>query len=234
MKRMLVALAVLTLAAATASAAWVDDFESYTLGSIAGQGGWNGWAASPTEAGVVVGAPAIGTRSQKIETTLPAYTDSVHEYAETSGHWYYDAQMYVPGNSTLGKTYFILMNNYSPTPAGWAIQLEFNLATGVLDVSETAVAENKPIVRDQWVPLRFDIDLDLNRVFVSYNGADVMGGYIRWYDPNDTGHQKAIEAVDLYSDYATVVSPVYYDNMSLTPEPAAFALLAVGLLLRRR
>ena len=41
MRQVLTVLAVLTLAAAAASANWLDDFDAYAPGSINGQGGWH-------------------------------------------------------------------------------------------------------------------------------------------------------------------------------------------------
>jgi hypothetical protein len=237
-KQLLAGVAVLAFALGVAQANWMDDFEAYTLGSIDGQGGWGGWGGSASEAGTVVAAPAIGTRSQEIETnsTDPLdYTDSVHQYAGyEGGQWRYTAWTYIPTSSATGTTYFILMNEYSD-PAGpyaWSAQLAMNLTTGLLNDDQAGGGQNIPLIKDQWVKLQLDIDLDNNTV-ETYYGATFVSTH-QWYNPAGLNDHAAIEAVDLYSAFDMIVDPIYYDNMSLTPEPAAFALLALALVLRRR
>lgn len=224
MRQVLTVLAVLTLAAAAASANWLDDFDAYAPGSINGQGGWQGWDNSAAAAGVVSGDQALSpTQSQAIF----GGADSVHQYSGyTSGQWTYTAWLYIPSAST-GLTYFILLNTYNDLgPYNWSVQLPMDLDTNLLNDDMAGGTENIPLLRDEWVKLQFDIDLDANTV-VTWYGATLVSTHA-WQD--GTG-ANAIAAVDLYANGAEVV---YYDSMSLTPEPAALALLALGVLLRRR
>ena len=73
-----------------------------------------------------------------------------------------------------------------------------------------------PIVKDAWMELRFDIDLDANSVDSYYDGEYFSTH--QWADLGTSPHQLAIEAVDLYPNGANV-GVVYYDNMSLDVPP---------------
>jgi len=237
MKRLSILVAVLGLAAVPVLADWFDNFDGYAPGSIDTQGGWKGWFNNPPDAGYVVGNPfASPPHSQQIGGAAPVgYTDSVHEYAGyTAGQWTYSALQYIPTSSNNGNTFFILLNNYDDAGAAmsWSIEFRFNLNTGLIDDDFTANPENVPVIRGQWVPIVVNIDLDNGLYTAFYGGNPLSNG--PWNRPDDTGpKQLAIEAVDLYAE-SDAVHAVYYDDMALTPEPASFALLALGLLLRRR
>ncbi|UCF15881.1 MAG: hypothetical protein JSW59_00175, partial [Phycisphaerales bacterium] len=64
------------------------------------------------------------------------------------------------------------------------------------------------IVYDQWVELKYVIDLDNNTVDEYYNGVVIRSG--QW---DDAGHN-TLQAIDLYSAGA---SSVYYDDITIVP-----------------
>ena len=89
MKRLVLfgAAAALACMPATVNADWFDDFESYDLGPIHGQGGWKGWFNDPAW-----GADVVDIYSHSPTKSLEIVTNSdlIHEYeGVNSGEWLY-------------------------------------------------------------------------------------------------------------------------------------------------
>jgi hypothetical protein len=237
MKALLILGAVvgLVLAPSAAMANWSDNFDTYTPGTINGQGGWQGWGGSAAAAGAVVTTPFLSPpHSQEIIAT----SDSVHQYSGyTSGLWTYTAWQYIPGSYT-GQTYFILLNQYDDPGLtdNWSMQVEFNSTANAAQVilySGAVAGTPIPLVRDQWVEIRDVIDLTADTQSVYYNNQLLLTtSWTNGIQATSPGILN-IGAVDLYGNSA---SSVWYDNMSLIPEPASLVLLGLGLLLvtRRR
>jgi hypothetical protein len=213
-----------------ASAQWSDNFDSYTLGSILGQGGWESWSVNAD--GFVVGAPVVtprsGTRALRVgQNPGLLETDCVHQYyvpststglQYTSGKWVYEIYQYMPSTMT-GTTYFILMSEYA-SPAGpykWAIQVP--MTTTSVDPDNPNLPTGNPAsvatVTDQWVPIRVHIDLDNDTAEFFYNNIQVGPTYPWTGGPfGGTGGPLALAAVDLYANNAT---DVFYDDADLRP-----------------
>jgi len=112
-----------------------------------------------------------------------------------------------------GETYFIMLSNYSDSGTGnvWSVQMRFD--------SELEVVESEfddatlPLITDEWVEIKLNIDLDTDWLEMYYDG-DLL--YEKnWTDePGGTGGGELnIAAVDLYANSA---STVYYDDLSLS------------------
>jgi hypothetical protein len=208
MKRLL--LVVCTLALGTilpvvAQAQWSDGFESYAVGSsLHGQGGWIGWLNDPAATAYVSNLYAHGGSNSVAITGL---SDLVHRYSgSTTGLWTYTTWQYIPSNFT-GQTYFILLNTYGATQ-NWSA--EVNFTNGL--VSTTFVpGASLPLIYNQWVEIRVEIDLDADMQFFFYGGNLLYA--TSWTEGASGGGVLNIAAVDLYANGA---SPVYYDDMSLT------------------
>lgn len=217
------AMAVLALMSTSAIAQWADDFDSYDTDiSLHGVGGWKGWDNDPTWTAYTRDEVAL---SPPNAVEIVDTADLVHEYGYAGGLWTYTAMQYVPGNLS-GITYFILQNMYSDGgPYNWSIQIAFNSATGLLTDDHTS--DTLPIIYDAWTEIRVEIDLDTDWREVYY--GDTLLGARTW----TTGGDSLLEigSVDLFANGAT---PVYYDDMSLVPEPASCLLLALGALVLRR
>jgi hypothetical protein len=226
MRLLSLCLAVAVFACLPASAQWYEDFDSYAVGSsMDGQGGWEGWLGDP-------GATAYVTDVQSLSppnsVNISGASDLVHPYSGyTEGQWVYTAWQYIPEDFE-GISYFILLNTYSPTQ-NWSTQVNFDSSTNLV----TSEFENTtlPLIRGQWVELRNEIDLDADTQSFYYGGTLLTTK--SWTEGLSGGGALNIGAVDLFANGA---SPVYYDNMSLVPEPASLALLTFGLVLglRRR
>jgi hypothetical protein len=211
MKTLLTAVAGLALASA-AHGQWSDNFDSYSLGTINGQGGWEGWASDPVAAGVVTNTTF---RSSPNSQQIAGVTDSVHQYSGvTTGQWSYRAWQFIPAGWA-GDTYFILNNAYvnGGTGTQWAVQMRFQSTTGLV-IDDNGRTEN-PInyVTGQWAEIRVDFDLTANTITEYYNGALLSSG--TWTTP--TGLRE-LQAVDLFANASPAV---FYDDISLAPVGAA-------------
>ncbi len=191
--------AVLSVVSIAPGQTFFEDFESYDTGPIVGQGGWDGWDGDAAAGAPVSEAQAFGgTKSIEIVSA----SDLVHTYDHAGGKWVFTAMQYIPSGGT-GQTYFILLNQYGGGN-DWSIQTNYNLATGAIktwtgDVDET-------VRFDQWVELKYIIDLDENTVVEYYDGVEID---TRVWDNDAHG---TIGAIDLYGNSA---SSVYYDDIKL-------------------
>jgi MYXO-CTERM domain-containing protein len=229
MKRIVLSLgaaAVLAVFSATVCADWVENFDSYQVGSgLHGQGGWLGWEGDPQWDAYITDLYAHSAPNS-LEST--GNTDIVHEFAGyTSGQWTFTAWQYVP-DDFVGQSYFILLNTYGP-PHNWSTQIRFDSSMGAV-VSEFEEIQ-LPLITGQWMELRVEIDLDADVQDIYYGGALLSSK--SWTDGVSGGGAVNIGAVDIFADGA---SPVYWDDLSLLPAPGALALIGLAGLLgvRRR
>lgn len=208
------------------AADWSDNFDSYTTGSISGKGGWEGWAGTPAVAGTVSTANSFSAPNS---LRLVAGNDTVRPFTGiTSGLWTFSLKQYLPSTSS-GSTWTIFLNQY-PNNLNWSVQVLSDLSAGLIGVFDSNGNQQGAtlnLVKDQWVDMRFEINLNANSVSSFYNNTLI--GTMPW----QTGGINQLQALDLYPDEGAAtaqVGPVYYDNLSLTavPEPSSLALLLIG------
>ena len=114
-----------------------------------------------------------------------------------------------------------VLNTYNDGGAkNWSVELQFNGT----DVIDDFGAVTTPIIFDEWVPIVLDIDLDNDLHSLTYGGTPIKTN-APWSTQSGVG-APTIGALDLFSAGA---SPVYYDDISLVPEPATGLLLLLGL-----
>jgi hypothetical protein len=213
----------------TASANFFENFDSYAAGSnMHGQGGWKGWDNSAAAGALVSNAQSFSAPNS---VDINGASDLVHEFSGyTAGTWTFSAQQFVPTTFT-GQTYFILLNKYRDGGASdydnWSTQLMFDATGFVQSQSENT---QLPLIKGQWVEVKVVIDLTLDNQKIYY-GNQLLSNK-SWTGGLSGGGVLDIAAVDLFANNA---STVYYDNVSITPEPATALLfvLALGLLRRR-
>ncbi len=205
------AVVVAGLCSTAAAEMFGEDFESYSAGTnLQNVNGWKGWnGASGASAPVSDDFAYSGSNSVEI---VPA-ADLVHEFDFAGGTWTFSAMQYIPSGGN-GETYFIILNSYDDNAnQDWSIQTRYNLATGAITTWTGAV--DATVVFDEWIELKYIIDLDNNTVDEYYNGELID---TRQWDDNDHG---TIGAIDLYGNNA---SSVYYDDIAVVqggePTPA--------------
>ncbi|NQV36140.1 MAG: hypothetical protein HQ515_25840, partial [Phycisphaeraceae bacterium] len=199
-KLLVMILAIVSVVSIASGQTYYDDFESYAEGQIHGIGGWAGWDDT-AGAGAPVSSAQAFSGSKSIEI-VPA-ADLVQEFSLIGGKWVFTAMQYIPSGGS-GTTYFILMNQYS-SGRDWSIQSQYNLASGVI-TPWSGVTNEAVVIFDQWIELKFVIDLDENTVEEYYDGVLID---TRQWDDNTHG---TLEAIDLYGNNA---SSVFYDNIKI-------------------
>ncbi len=231
MRRVLVLVAGIGLAT-VAAGQWNENFDSYPNGTVLQNvGGWFGWDNVPTAAGTVTNERS---RSSPNSMKIWGDDDAVHPFTGyTSGQWVFTAWQYIPSGLDQ-MTYFIINNVYNHGgPYEWAIETHMNPSTGYVNeqLRDPNGLNKQPIVYNQWVEIKTVIDLTANQMQHYYNGGLLASGI--W---NIRGGPVAIAALDLFAGAPTGHNtPVFWDDISLVPEPAAALLLLAGVgLLRRR
>ena len=178
----------------------VEDFDSYVAGTnLHGLGTWEGWDGNPLVAAPVSDAVAhSGSNSVYVDDGH----DVVHKYAGyDSGQLVHRAMVFAPTGS-VGRTFFGLMHTYPG--GGFGATTDFDM-----DVDEVqADAGTVPLIRDQWVEYRTEIDLDADTCREYYNG--VLIGSHGWGGAE-------LQGLDLWAPGGA--GAIYYDDISLTPGP---------------
>jgi hypothetical protein len=192
--------------------AFEEDFDSYPSGTLLDNvGGWFGWDNVPAAAGTADNAFA---RTGPNSILCGAGADAVHpDIGITCGKWTVTAWQYIPtGGLAGGSVFFILNSVYNHGgPYTWTTQLQCS-GTTVDDDVRTSTAQ--PLVFDQWVKYRADIDLDADTVTYYYNGAMISTGLYGY-----AGGPLEIQNIDLYSSGGTC----YWDDIEIVPTPVAMA-----------
>lgn len=221
MKHGLFAVAVATaLSGAAYGGVWMDDFESYAPGTLMDNiGGWAGWDGDSQFAGSISDLVSYDGNNSLF---ISGAADAVHPFSGlTSGSFVITAQQYIPTSSFNGDTYFIVNNEYNAGgPYTWAIEIQFDIATGnVLDDFRDE-ANVIPIVFDEWVEISIEIDLDNKTQSTYYGGTLLSTG--DW----TTGAGDALEIANI--DLFSTGGAAYYDGMSIIPAPGVLALLGLA------
>ena len=189
---------------------WSENFDSYETGSqMHGQGGWVGWADNPAGGALTTD---VQVRSTPNSVAIEGASDLTHPYTGyTSGQWTYTAWQYVPSTFS-GQSYFILLNTYTNGGAdsNWSTQVMLDSASAT--VSNTGISGGTlPLVTDQWVQLRVEIDLTNNTQTFYYNNELLYSG--TWTEEVSGGGVLNLANVDLFANSASVV---YYDDFSIS------------------
>jgi hypothetical protein len=201
-------------------------FDSYTNGSsMHGQGGWKGWQNDPTWTAYVTDEQSF---SVPHAVNITGDADLVHEFdGVDAGVWEFSAMQLVP-DTYAGQSYFILLNTYDDGGTfNWSQQVRFDADLGV--VESEADGAQLPLITGQWVELKTVIDFDNDLQTIYYDSQMLVQK--SWTDGLSGGGALSLGAVDLFANGA---SPIYYDNISLVPEPAVLCGIALGFVLSRK
>ena len=211
-----------------------EDFDSYANGMLlTGVNGWGGWDDTPAAVATVSNAQSHSPPNSVLIDTNPSDDDEVQQYvgAYCEGQWTYTIWQFIPSNF-VGTSYFILLNTYVDNGTkNWSTQVQFRASDGVVEWDFEA--EQLPLITNQWVEIRVEIDLDTDTQEFFYGGQQL--GTRLWTDNGFLGGPGVlnIRAVDLYANVGGGASVVYYDDASLVPadtgEPCPADLVVDGV-----
>ena len=113
----------------------------------------------------------------------------------------------------IGDPYFIMLSDYTDGAGDdnlWAVQLRFDIDLGIVE----SEFDNKslPLITDEWVEIRINIDLNNDWMQIYYND-DLLHQKAWSAGPENTGNGITnLSAVNLFSDTQTAV---YFDDFVL-------------------
>ena len=195
---------------------WEDNFDSYTLGPLHGQGGWEAWDNNPATTAYVVNTQSHSPdNSAEIAWYDGVSADIVYQFngAVSSGNWTLTTWSYVPSDM-IGNSFFLLLNTYFHSGAqSWSLQINVN-ATKIWDFDNAD--DWLPIINDAWVELKWEVDFEADIQTVYYDGEELLSK--SWIDGASGGGQKNLACIDLYADSAES-SAVYWDDFVLEGVP---------------
>jgi hypothetical protein len=189
-----------------------EGFEAYGVGAgVTSMGGWELWPAG-LDAVVTDALASSGTKSGNWSTTA---IDVVHQFSGiTSGTVTFSSDIFIPSSADV-TYYMIALNQYDGGGVGtnWSVQVQFDslLATVTAQLLG-GLTFSTPLVYDQWVEFRVEIDLDADQVDYFYNGIEFASD-ISWIDGVSGGGIPTFAAIDLYTDLSTTGDDVYLDNV---------------------
>jgi hypothetical protein len=217
------AIAAVTLVAAAPATVeaqfFSENFDSYLAGSqIGGQGGWELWDNNPAANTTVSNAQSFTSPNSLL---IAGGADVVRRFTGVnSGIWYAKARIFVPSTST-GEVWFIMLNRYAPlaTNNNWSVQLVSCVSGCTTAGALPGMAVNlggsgnpgtgsAPLITDQWVDVRVEINLTSNTYNLFYNHVLIDT------KPWQVGGVNEVGAFDLFSNGA---SQGFMDDIWLDP-----------------
>ncbi len=200
---------------------WSEDFDSYAPGSgIKGQGGWDAWDGDGAYDSPVT--DAISRSADNSLDILPT-SDSIYEFDENlgvidCGAYTLTVWSYCDSDTYTGQSHIILLNTYAHGgPNNWSTQVKWDGAIGMLDADFDH--EQMPIIYDEWVEVRIEIDLDNNEQSFYYGGDLLYTD--TWTERVSGGGQLALECLDMWGNNAT---SLFWDDFELTQTASCVCL----------
>jgi hypothetical protein len=197
-----------------------DDFESYAVGSgVAGQGGWDLWPGG-MDALISDAQAASGTKSfladQFEVDVIYRMRDGSGAPIAQSGQWTFSCNTFM-SSSAVGDFYVLLLNQFNdadPTLSNWSMQVRFGTIDAI--VESQFDGNTTPLIYDEWVPLRAEIDLDADSFDIYYNDV-LFAEDLIWSENVSGGGLTQIDVLDLYAPNA---NPSYIDDVLLVEADA--------------
>ena len=206
-----------------------EDFDSYTIGNIHGQGPWKDFGGKKISE-VSADRSYSGGQSLKLTLGPPGGGAGSDVYMNpsskaTSGKWELSYWLYLPSDYT-GEAFVFASSGMMPGDFRVGSFVVVN-GSGVHAVQGGSILGSAPLLVDQWGQVLANIDLDADTAEVSYNGTSIYSGV--W---NRQGGPIGIGGVNLWARQAWGTgagvegTSFYVDDFVLRPIPEPVRLLA--------
>ncbi len=197
---------------------WVETFEMYTPGTPMNlTGGWEIWCDGGSDAqvtGAIANSPPNALRISW-DGVSPFGSDIVRPFDIDSGRWVLSMRTYVPTGAG-GAGYVIMLNQYCRPVHNWSMQVAFDEVAGI--VRSDLGGQVLPLIRDQWVEFRVEIDLT-NDLFTEYYNGQILADNLVW-SMNVSGQlgQPGITSIAALNLFSENIAEMYFDDIVLEPE----------------
>ena len=207
------------------SVAWSDNFDSYNnmqmLDGTSDDGGWKCYLNNPGAGAYVVDDYALSSpHSLEINGSM----NICHEFSEIrSGNLTFRDWVYIPSGSDFGEFYIALLSYYLPDHYLSLINSDsfYFQAIIKLDINNQIVTnkpktDSLPLLFNQWVEIRIEIDFETDWINCFYNDELLMGQ--KWTTDwlNRDGFLNL--ACIRFSGYFDGDFSIYHDDMSIYHE----------------
>jgi hypothetical protein len=203
-------------------AQWNETFDSYTSGQfLTPQSDWKEWRLTSGVDVMVTTAQAWnGPNSILVNGSIPPADDVVYSFSNMpngrplDSQWILSCKTYVATGAT-GVGFVIMLNTYPSLPLNWSLEVQLD-ADNDLVQSNGIIMGSTPLIRDQWVPLTFIIDLDNDEVDMFY-GGNIFVADESWVDGVSGGGTQRIAVLDLYGGGAPGgITEMYVDHTRMS------------------
>jgi|GEM_PF-5478997 len=232
------AIGTVAFAPTVATADYFDNFDSYALGNINGQGPWVYFGGALPS--LVSNAQAFsGTQSLALSTVAATggygsdtYIANWNGAPVTSGIWSGTLQLYIPAAFN-GQLHMFFSQGAMPTTFDEGAWVRVNNNAGAGNINRFNFVNGPtpaPLVYDQWAGLGIVINLDANTLDLAYNNAPFYSGA---WDVQFPGGFIGLGGINFWVDGGSAPGgTVYIDNFNLTqiPEPTSLGLSGLALL----
>ena len=240
----LVAVGALCIGLPAVSGQISEDFDSYAIGDVGGQGAWVDFGGT-LSADITAALAHSGTQSLMVSINpadpnpfdIPGYGSDVFLDLPadiTAGQWNLSYWLHVPADfNGIGFGFF----SEGPIAEGFfdhGMQLivDGDPIADLFVYSDGVQSYGLPLMRDQWVEVNSMIDLDANTLEVSYNGDELFSGA---WDPDALdGDTPTFRGLNLWAQDGSD-GAIYFDDINLAPvvpEPAGLLLVFIAFLTR--
>ena len=218
-------LAPVLILAGSASAGgtdFADNFDSYSNGQgVVGMNGWESWCGTGENAN----ASNVFSNSPPNSLHTDSFDDIVQdtdENALTSGQWVLEFNHYVDGAAT-GVTFIIGLNSYCNTTNNWSLQLAFDADQNIVEAQGPFGGmggnEQTALIRDQWVPVRVEIDLDNDLQDIYYNNQLLVDD--RSWSNGVSNNGQGIVAISCFDFFSNgSIEGSFFDDVVFGPAPS--------------
>lgn len=203
-----------------ARAQFMEGFDTYPPNTgIAGQGNWEIWHSGGNDSIV---SPLQASSAPHSLRHMPL-SDVVQRFSATSGVWEFSIMTYVPSSAPPGVGgSVIILNQYGSSAIDrWSMQIAMNETSLGGSQPLPYMVESQwdggllPLILDQWVQLRAEIDLD-NDVFNTWYDGQHLTVNAKWSD-NGFGAGPGVAEIAAIDLWSAGIDGMHLDDVILQP-----------------